>query len=40
MSILIYRVETWTWTIADISRLMAAEVLFVTSTEGKIKKVE
>jgi hypothetical protein len=40
MLILTYTVETWTWAIADINRLMAAEVRFLTSTEGKIKKVE
>jgi hypothetical protein len=38
MPILMYRAETWTWTKADISRLMAAEMTFLRSIEGRTKK--
>jgi hypothetical protein len=33
-----YGAETWTWTEADISRLMAEEMRFLISTEGKTKR--
>jgi hypothetical protein len=38
MSILMNGEETWTWTKADISRLMAAEMRFLRSLEVKTKK--
>jgi hypothetical protein len=39
MPIFIYGAENWTYTMADFSRLMAAELSFLMSTEGKIRKV-
>jgi hypothetical protein len=36
MPILMYGAKPWTWTKADISRLVAAEMRFL-STEGKTK---
>jgi hypothetical protein len=33
-----YGVGTWTWAKADISRLMAAEMRSLRSTEGKTKR--
>jgi hypothetical protein len=38
MPILKYGVETWTWTKADINRLMTSEMKFLRSTEGKTKR--
>jgi hypothetical protein len=38
MLILIYGAETWTWTKADISRLVAAKMRFLRSLEGKTKQ--
>jgi hypothetical protein len=38
MPILTYRAETWAWNKTDLSRLMAAEVRFIRSVEGKIKR--
>jgi hypothetical protein len=38
MTILTNRAGTWTWTRADISRLMAADMRVLRRTEGKIKR--
>jgi hypothetical protein len=38
MSLLVYRAETWSWTKADINKLMAAEMRFLRSIKGKKPK--
>jgi hypothetical protein len=38
MPILTYGAETWTWTKASINRLVAAEMGFLRSVEGKNQK--
>jgi hypothetical protein len=38
MPILMCAAETWTWTKANISRVMAAYTRFLTLTESKTKR--
>jgi hypothetical protein len=38
MPILMYGAETWTWTKADISRLMTEDMRFLKSIKGKTKR--
>jgi hypothetical protein len=40
MHILMHRADTWTWTKADITRQVAAEMRFLRSMEDKIKNEE